>query len=65
MSGCLCSSLQDRQNLARRCRLVFLGPPAFTETNRIHLVLFGMQNVTFVSYLAANKRIRIQCRLRS
>jgi hypothetical protein len=30
-----------------------------TETNRIHLVLFGMQNRTFGSYLAANDRILI------
>jgi hypothetical protein len=31
----------------------------FTETNRICLVLFGMQNRTFGSYMAAMNRIHI------
>jgi hypothetical protein len=30
-----------------------------TETNRIYLVLFGMQSRTFGPYLAANNRILI------
>jgi hypothetical protein len=33
--------------------------PSITKTNRIHLVLFGMQNRTFGPYLAANDKILI------
>jgi hypothetical protein len=36
---------------------------SITETNRIHLVLFGMQNRTFGPCLAANNRILIRQRL--
>jgi hypothetical protein len=35
------------------------GACCITETNRIHLVLFGIQNRTLWSYLAAIKRILI------
>jgi hypothetical protein len=34
-------------------------PSSITEANRIHLVLFGMQNRTCGPYLAANNRILI------
>jgi hypothetical protein len=33
--------------------------PVITETNRMHLVLFGMQNRTFGPYLAAINRTLI------
>jgi hypothetical protein len=33
--------------------------PCITATNRMHLVLIGMQNRAFVPYLAAINRIRI------
>jgi hypothetical protein len=48
----------------RRSRSAPICPPRagcdhITETNRVHAVLFGMQNVTFVPYLAAINRILI------
>jgi hypothetical protein len=66
LPGSHCNGLGEPQNmdapLARSAWCIALmgsGPAHITETNRIHLILFGMQNRTCVSYLAATHRIII------
>jgi hypothetical protein len=44
-------------------RITVLPTPPITETTRIHLVLFGMQNRTFGPYLAAIERILVSAML--
>jgi hypothetical protein len=56
----LCKAQRQRMGLQQAFSILEL---AITEMYRKHLVLFGMQNRDFRSYLAANNRILISVML--